>query len=589
MIVMKNTTICKLFLLAFIGISCSKSFLQQDAEGVYIEENLQTARGINALLISAYAGLDGNVETSTIGVSIGPSNWVYGTILAGEAYKAGVNFSDQVELNAVMQYDTDPAISHISNKWNSIFDGVGRANIVLRQLPNIGSDELNDAERLQIAAEARFIRGFQHFEGKKVFGNIPFIDETVEDYKVPNTDENGNYVNIWPQIEADFLFAYEHLTPTKQQLGRVNKWAAAAYLAKAHLYQYKYAEAKTYFDLVINEGTNSQGVKYNLMDNFGDNFRVATQNNQESVFEVQHTIDASGTNGYLDALLTYPNGIAGGTNSWFFRPSQFIVNAFRTNENGLPYLDSFNEVDVTPFEGTPDDAPFTSYQSNLDPRLDHSVGRRGIPYLDWGMMTGVAFTAPPGESIQNGGAYSGKKHVFSRVEFDGGLAIRYNWYIANSLNYIPMRFADLLLMAAECEVELGNLELARTYVNRVRQRAAQSPILNLNGTDQAANYAVGMWTLPWNGVNEARAIVRFERRLELALEGHRFFDLVRWGTVEEEINQHYLPRESVRRSLIFPSGVRFITNRNEYQPIPIYAITQSVRDGAPTLRQNPGY
>lgn len=578
-----------LLLTVLLIVSCNKSFLEQEPQAVYSETNLLTEKGIEGMLIAAYAGLDGNFEASDIGMSIGASNWLYGSILGGEAYKAGVNFADQPEVNAIMQYATDPSNPNVERKWNSIYDGVGRANQVLKALPLIDDPNLTEEERIQIEAESRFIRAFQHFEAKKIFGNVPYIDETVQDFKVPNTDESGDYINCWPNIEADFQYAYDRLDAVKKSVGRVNKWAAAAYLAKAYLFQHKFVDAKNLFDVIINEGGNSNGERYDLMANFGDNFRIATQNNRESVLEIQHAIDASGTNGYLDALLTYPNGIAGGTNSWFFRPSQFLVNAFRTDAVGHPLVNSFNEENVTPHEGVDDNQPFTPYSGNLDPRLDHSVGRRGIPYLDWGMMTGITFTAPPGESIQNGGAYSGKKQVFSRAEYNAGQAVKVSWHFANALNFVAMRFSDVLLMAAECEVEAGNLEKAREYVNKVRQRAANSPIRSIDESTDAANYHVKPYVGPWGDKEEAKKLIRFERRLELALEGHRFFDLVRWGIAAEEINQHYLPKESQRRSLIFPANIGFTSNRCEYQPIPTYAITQSIKDGVPTLKQNPGY
>lgn len=586
---MKKTNILYIFCGALVFLSCSKGFLKEPALGSYSEDELLTKKGVDGMLINAYAGLDGNVAASDIGMSIGPTNWLYGSILGGDAYKAGVNFSDQPEVNAIMQYDTDPSNPNVLKKWDSLYDGVGRANQVLKTIPKITDDIISKEDKLNIEAEAKFIRAFQHFELKKVFGNIPFVDENVVDFKIANFNENGQYIDVWPNIEADFLFAYENLKSTSTQVGRVNKWAAAAYLAKALLFQKKYADAKKMFDLVIEQGVNTQGAKYGLVADFSDNFYYATQNNKESVFELQMTIDASGSNGYLDALLTYPNGIAGGTNSWFFRPSQHIVNAFRTSDTGLPLLDTFNDINVTPFEGVSDEEPFTPYSGSLDPRLDHSVGRRGVPFLDWGMMTGVAFTAPPGESIQNGGAYSGKKHVFSKAQLDAGQAIKVNWYFMSALNFIPMRYADVLLMAAECEIEVGSMEVARKYVNLVRERAANSKLKSLDQATDAANYKIDTWKNAWSDQEQARKIVRFERKVELALEGHRFFDLVRWGIAEKEINQQYLPRESERRKLLFSSAVSFSANRNEFQPIPTYAITQSMKDGVATLKQNPGY
>ena len=586
----KIIAICTSFCVLGV-ISCKKDFLDQAPQGVYAETELLNKQGIDGMLINAYAGLDGNVNAGlgSIGMSLGPDNWVYGSIAAGEAYKGGVNFGDQSELNTIMQWAVPPSNPEIEGKWNSLFDGIGRANQVLKDLPLVKDPGLSPKERTQIKAEARFIRAFQYFQAKEVFGNVPWVDETVTDYKIPNTDATGAYVNIWPNIEADLRFAYDSLDVVKDNVGRANKWAAAAYLAKAYLFQQKYDSAKKLFDIIISQGTNNQGQQYALLPNFKDNFRIATQNGPEAIFEVQMALDASGTNGFMDALLTYPNGIAGGTNSWFFRPSQDIVNSFRTDGNGLPMPDTYNNEDVTSFENIPDASPFTPYQGNLDPRLDWTVGRRGIPYLDWGMMTGVAFTAPPGESIQNGGPYCGKKQVFSMAEYKAGLATKVSWYFGSALNYVTMRYSDLLLMAAECEVEVGSMDQARAYVNKVRTRAANSPVKNLDGTANAANYKVGLYTTPWASKDAALKAVHFERKLELAEEGHRFFDLVRWGIADAFINDEYLPRARANRPSLFPSGVQFNKGKDEYMPIPIYTITQSEKDGKATIKQNPGY
>jgi hypothetical protein len=575
-----------LFLL--IISACKKSFLDQPAQGAYNQTDVLTAKGINGLLINAYADLDGNGQIDGLGESDGADNWIYGGILGGDAYKGGVSFGDQSEINPIMQYVTPLSNPHILTKWKCLYDGIGRANLVLKTLPKITDPAVTADQKKQIEAEARFIRGFQNFEAKKVFNNVPFVDENATDYKIPNIDANGNYVDIWPNIETDLKFAYDNLDAIKPGAGRANKWAAGAFLAKAYLYQHKFTDAKALFDILITQGATSTGQKYALENNFEDNFRIATQNGKEAVFSLQENLgDGSTTNGNLDYLLTYPNGIAGGTNSWYFRPSQNLVNAFRTDATGLPFLDTYNDTDVTPFENVTDDQPFTPYQGNLDPRLDWTVGRRGIPYLDWGIMTGIAFTAPPGESITNGGAYCGKKQVFSKAELNAGLAGKSTWYFNSALNFTPMRYADLLLMAAECELEVGSLEKARDYVNQIRDRAGRSPVKTLDGKADAANYKVALYTSPWASKDVAMKAVRFERRLELGHEGHRFFDLVRWG-IADQVIRDYLAVESKKRPLLF-TNVNFTKGRSEYQPIPLYVITQSNKDGKPTLKQNPGY
>jgi len=583
----KNILICGL-VVSGLG-SCKDKFLAITPQGVYSETTLLNKKGIEGFLTGAYASLDGSRDASTLGFS-GSYNWIWGSILGGDAYKAGVSFTDQPDLNYVMQYATPTTNPQVLTRWNALYDGVGRANLVLQKLAAATDPDLTPEVRTQIEAEARFLRGFYHFEAKKTFGNVPFLDENVTDYKVPNTDASGKYIDIWPDIEKDLKFAYENLDEVKKGIGHANKWAAGAFLGKAYLYQKKYAEAKAVFNEVIANGKNPLGVKYALMPNFGDNFRLARQGNAEVILEVQNVVGDGATNninGFFEMLLCYPNGIAGGTNSWFYRPSQNLVNAFRTGDNGLPLPDTYNNTDVTSHESIGDNEAFTPYQGPLDPRLDHTVGRRGIPFHDWGVINDVAFTAPPGESITNGGPYAGKKHVFSKEEFNSGKAVRSSWYIASSLKYQIMRYADLLLMAAECEIEAGSLEKAREYINLVRARAANSPIKSADGTKNAANYLVKPYDA-FASQEAARTAVRFERRLELGMEGHRFFDLVRWGIADKVINQEYLPKESQRRVSLF-AGVRFTPNKSEYQPIPDYAITQSMVGGVPTLKQNPGY
>ncbi len=588
---LKMKNIFKLNILASLLCltACQDKFLEITPKGVYSENTLLNKKGIEGFLIGAYASLDGSQVASSLGFS-GSYNWIWGSMLGGDAYKAGVSFTDQPDLNYVMQYATPTTNPQILTKWNAIFDGIGRTNLILQKLAASTDPALTPEIRKQIEAEARFLRAYYHFEAKKVFGNIPFLDENVEMYKVPNTDASGAYINIWPNIEADLKFAFDNLDEIKSGIGRANKWAAAAFLGKALLYQNKFAEAKSVFDQVIAEGKNPVGVKYSLANNYGNNFRLQTQGNAEVILEVQNAVGdgaSNNTNGFFEVLLCYPNGIAGGTNSWFYRPSQNLVNSFKTNENGLPLIGSYNNSDVTSHENYSDTDNFIPYQGNLDPRLDHTVGRRGIPFHDWGVINSVAFTAPPGESITVGGPYAGKKHVFSQSEFNSGKAVRSSWYIASALRYQVFRYADLLLMAAECEVELGNLSKALDYVNRVRERAANSPIQDILGNSPAANYLVKPYT-SFASQEDARQAVRFERRIELGMEGHRFFDLVRWGIASQVINDEYLPRESQKRVAAL-GGARFTPNKSEYQPIPDYAITQSMVDGVPTLKQNPGY
>lgn len=559
--------------------ACKSEFLEPVPQGIYSETQLTNKQGLNGMLINTYATLDGQEGTQ----SGGASNWEWGSIRGGDAYK-GTEPSDRVDDNPIVRHEVTSNNPIVLTKWNATFDGIGQANVVLRVLANV--KDMTDAEKVQAEAEARFLRGHHHFEGKKVFGNIPFIDEKVTDFKVPNTDASGNYVNIWPQIEADFKFAYEKLDEKKPNKGRANKWAAASYLAKAYMYQNKFAEAKALFDLIVTQGKNAQGVPYALTTTYQENFRVTSENNPETVFAIQFSYgDGSTTNGNYDNSLNYPHSPStpGAGCCGFFQPSQNLVNSFRTDASGLPLPDTYNDVDVTSDEALTSTDAFTPYAGPLDPRLDHTVGRRSIPYLDWGVHPGRAWI----RQASYGGPFSPKKNVFQKADIGitgGSVGWGYN---NTALNYTIIRFADVLLMAAEAEVEVGSLEKAREYINRVRARAAASPVKLASGAD-AANYSVGLYTAPFASKDVARKAVRFERKLELGMEGHRFFDLLRWGIADTELNTNYLPKEGVRRAGAL-GGAKFTKGVSEYMPIPLFAINQSIKDGKPTLKQNPGY
>jgi hypothetical protein len=247
----------------------------------------------------------------------------------------------------------------------------------------------------------------------------------------------------------------------------------------------------------------------------------------------------------------------------------------------MPLPDTYNSVDVTSDDNLLSSDPFTPYAGPVDPRLDWTVGRRSIPYLDWGPHPGRNWI----RDVTFGGPYAPKKNVFTKAEY-GTLAGSVGWgWNNNSLNYTAMRFADVLLLAAEAEIEVGTLDKARGYINQIRARAAASPVMN--GAVPAANYVISQYTTAFASKAEAIKAVRFERKLELGMEGHRFFDLVRWGIADTEINA-YLAFERPKHPAPLGTG-SFVKGKHEYMPIPDYAISQSIKDGKPTLKQNPNY
>lgn len=560
--------------------ACKDSFLEISPKGALTEEVLSSKKGLEGLLVGAYSPLTGR------GLWYGGfGNWVHGSIIGGDANK-GTDAGDQSVVNPVQRYETLPNNGAVGDKWNMTFEGVARANTVIR-VANASTDPTVTAgDKTRIIAEARFLRGLYYFELRRLFKKVPYVDDAMsadEAVKVKNDAE------IYPNIEADFKFAMDNLPETQSAAGRANKWAAAAYLAKAHLYQGHYAEAKTLFDDVIANGKTTNGQKYGLMSAYADVFKAENDNSKESVFAVQTATNTGNTNNANhENVLNFPyntgsDGPAGCCG--FFQPSFELVNSFRTDANGLPLLDGSynsgaNEV-VNDF-GVKSSEAFTPDAGPLDPRVDHSVGRRGIQYLDWIEHPGDNWI----RSQPYAGPYSPKKFVFykgTQNTLTDGSSWTRGW---TAINQPLMRFADVLLMAAECEVEVGSLETARGYVNQVRARAADPAtwVKKVSTGANAANYVIGQYNSPWTDKGVARNAVRFERKLELSGEGHRFFDLVRWGIAAETLNA-YLAHDGAKLGSAL-GGATFTAGKNEYYPIPQ---SQIDIEGADVLGQNAGY
>jgi hypothetical protein len=536
--------------------SCGEEFLENTPLGVGNEEMLSNKPGVDAVLIGAYSLLDGvgagPVNTSSV------SNWIYGSIASDDAYK-GSDVGDQAQITTIERYIPQADIGAYNDKWIAVYDGVSRTNNVINLVGK--ATDMTDAEKAQAIGEARFLRAWYHFEAKKMWNMVPYVDEKVTDFiNLPNDKD------IWSFIEADAQFAIDNISNTKAQVGRASKWTAKALLAKIHMYQQDYKTAKPLLDDVINNGP------FSLVNSFHDNFRITTENNAESIFEVQMSVGdgGSGQNGSWGDNYNFPYGSAPGGCCGFYQPSQNLVNAFKTDANGLPLLDTFNDADVKNDEGLSSSDAFTPYTGTLDPRLDWTVGRRGLPFLNWGTHPGKNWI----RDQSFGGPYTFKKFFAYSGENAGAESPR-----ANSNNYRAIRFADILLMRAEVAVEENDLATALKIVNQVRTRAGNVVVLDAAGKP-AANYLVKTYPA-FASQDYARKAVRFERRLELAMEGHRHFDLVRWGTADVVLNA-YLTKESKKRTYL--NGATFVKGKSEYFPIPQAQIDIM---GAGILKQNP--
>jgi starch-binding outer membrane protein, SusD/RagB family len=590
-----------IIMLTVLGIisstySCKKSYLVSPQTGTISPELLQTKAGVDGLLVGAYSALraieaDGQAFGGGDSWQASPDNWIYGGVAGGDAHK-GSNAGDQDPIAAIAVFSPIPSNPFFNTKWISDYEGITRCNNVIiaaTKAPGYSATDLAN-----ILGQARFLRGHYYFDLKKMFNNVPYIDETTTDLIQPNTTD------IWPKIEADFNYAYNNLPATQSDVGRANKWAAGAYLAKTYLYEQKYAAAKAVFDPVITTGVTTGGLPYALTAKFHDNFNADTKNNSESVFAIQalSNTDPGGITQANDGdRLNYPYGANSPFDCCsFYQPTIDLVNHYRTNPaTGLPYLDDYDTQGIKNDMGLLSSDPFTTDAGTIDPRLDWTVGRRGIPYLDWGLHPGNDWI----RDQQFSGPYSPIKHVYTQAEQNVN-GDQHSWGPGSSVNYCIIRFADVLLLAAEAEAQLGNLQKAQDYVNMVRNRAANpdgfvyqyidnSNPLNGVSTTPAANYLVSPYpagTFAGNGLTYALKAIYYERQLELAMEGHRFFDVVRWGIADQALNS-YLQFESKLTTDI--TGGHFTKGRNEYYPIPQAQIDLMMKGGKSVLKQNPGY
>lgn len=567
-----------------LGISCSDEFLEVPPAASLGDAQLGTKDGIEGLLIGTYAALNGVFGNRFEG----PNHWITGSIMGGDANK-GTDAGDYSSINPIQRYETDPTSGDLNNLWRGRFEGVARANRVLSTITN-SPDALQPADLARISGEARMLRGHFYFDLKKHFGNIPVFDETIPPDEVIVLPNNGD---AWAQIEADFQYAYDNL-PAVTDAGRVNKWAAAAYMGKAKLYQGKFGEAITWFNDVIANGVTPTGEKYALLDNIAEIYNAEFDNHAESVMDVEsanNTGSTANANYFDDLNYPYNTGPDGpGNCCGFFQPSIELGNSYRTGADGLPLLDgSYNDpanevannFKWVVVDGN-DEATFVPDANPLDPRIDFAMGRMGLPYLDWIDHPGSAWI----RSFPYAGPYSPKKYIYYKSQ-ENTFTDGSSWTRGYALmNYTIIRYADVLLMAAEAEIEAGSIATALDYINQVRRRAANSEfwVKTSDGSGaNAANYVISEYTT-LGSQEQARQIVRFERKLELSGEGHRFFDLVRWGIAAETINA-YLGYESQYLVTKF-GGASFTAGKSELYPIPQAQIDIQ---GPDVLAQNPGY
>jgi len=558
------------FTLAYFTLfltACKKEWLTVKPKGQAGFETLLNKDGVNLLLIGAYADVDGanNKSAQPQAWSTGVSNWVWGSVAGGDAYK-GSNSGDQALINDIAGFYLTPDNTYVNSHWMLGYDGVLRCNDVLKAVKL--ATGMTDTEKIQAQAQARFLRAHFYNELTIVHGKVPYIDENTANPTVVPNDHL-----LWTEIEADLQFAISNLPGRWTDKGRATSWAAKTFLARVYMQQKKYDKAMPLLrDVYTNGG-------YTLVPDYIQNYLIATVNNTESIFEIQYAVnDGFGADNanIADAL----NSPTFKSSSNFFQPSHALVSAFRVDNNGLPVnpdATTYNSNDILPYDPSGKTVP---YKLPVDPRLDWTVARPGVPDFDWGIPD-ITWIRDPA----NGGPYYCKKSTYLKSEKNiySSTTIRPG---ANANNFRKYKLSHVILWLAECEIEVGSLHSATTLVNEIRNRAKKSSVVKFSDGSPAANYLVEPYPADFTSQNQGRLAVRHEERLEFACEGLRFFDLVRWGIAGPVLNQYLSVDGKILPSL---ANKNFLVGQHELRPIPQAQIDLSKKDGQSVLTQNPGY
>ena len=554
--------ILTILLSASILVSCTDDFTEIDPVGSLSDAALQNATGVDLLLTGAYSVLDGirNGGPGADWTKSGDNWWL--DAISDDAHKGSTD-GDQADLLAIELFTWDTTNPYFEGRWQALFAGVNRANAVI-DLINNSEDPSAFTSQL---AQARFLRGHYNFELQRMWVNVPYISDENYGASEFNQPNNGP---IWSQIEADFSFAANNLDTSRSAFGRPIRSAAQAYLGRTLLYQSKWAEALTQLEAVIGSGD------YALNSDFSANFRSAGENSSEMIFAIQFASDGGQSpQGNRGGTLNMPIGaMTGGMCCGFYQPTIDLGNAFQTDSNGLP-LASWATTDIVTDYGIYETEAFSPHTGPLDPRIDFTIGRRGIDLNGFGPMTGKDNIRASFTDIS--GPYVNKKNLYTAGDDTnkgtGGWGEQ-----RTGINYHILRYADVLLMAAEAAVETGALEVGRGYVNQVRARAKNGP-----RADSSPNYVIDTYNSAWTDQAAARNAVRHERRVELAMEGHRLFDLRRWGNMVSTLNT-YIANEA-RTIANFGTKANAVQEKHNALPIPLNAIDSS--QGA--LKQNAGH
>jgi len=547
------------------GFTSCESFLDEHIpQGTLSDEQVKTPENAEAMVVSAYA-----IFTTAEDINSSFSMWNF-DVRSDDAYKGGSGTSDgDVFHQLEVQQGVLTTNWNINDIWVRLYNSLSRVNSAIALL-NVSDFGLKQ----QRLAEMKFLRAYGHFLLKRLFKNIPFVVNEQLTYDEYNELSNTTYNNDegWQLIIDDLMEAYNSLPETQEEKGRPTKAAAAAFLAKVYLYKaYRQDDPQSNQVTSISQQDLEKVIEFTnpaLYRNYGlesdihNNFRPEEQyeNGVESLWAIQYSRNDGSTYGNLNwSYGLIPPNIPGATDGGcdFYKPSQNLVNAYRTGADGLPLLSSFNEKD------------YDMASDNADPRLFLTVGMPGLPYMFNRnfMMERTSIWS------RSNGLYG--YNVSLKQNVDPALIDQYlikGSYWASSMNRIVFRYADVLLMRAEAYAQMGNAEQAIQLVNQIRSRAATSTQMIANYPN---TYGVKIYITNYKGSyskEEAVKIVKMERRLEFGMECERFFDLVRWGDASTVLNKYYA--EEIDNCAIYREA-KFTANKDEYLPIPFAQISAS--------------
>lgn len=564
-------TYINIFIISLMLLSsgCSDFLDRHTPQGTIDNEQLNNPEYVDNLVISAYA-----IWISAEDINSSFSMWNY-DVRSDDAYKGGNGTEDgDVFHNLEVSQGIMTTAWNISDMWQRLYNCISRSNAALQLLDQM--DENTYPLKQQRIAEMRFLRGHGHFLLKQLFKKIVIANDENLSPEEYNNLSNTVYTNDegWQQIANDFQFAFENLPDTQADKGRPTRGAAAAYLAKTYLYKaYRQDNPETNEVTSINaedlkkvveytEASIMNAGGYDLESDFHNNFRPEPQyeNGKESLWAMQYSINDGTTNGNCNWSngLIVPN-IPGVTDGGcdFYKPSQNLVNAFKTDNNGHPLFDNFNDDD------------YDMSVDNADPRLFLTVGMPGLPYeFNPNFIMDKSSTWS-----RSNGLYGYYVTLKQNVDPESEYLVKGSWW-GTPMNHIVLRYADVLLMRAEALIQLndGRIQEAIDLINRVRNRAKASTAMIAN---YPSEYGVKYDVEPYYGTftqEEALERLKFERRVELAMESDRFFDLVRWGEAERVLNAYYAAEAEV---CTIYSNAHFTKNKNEYLPIPFAQISAS--------------